>query len=273
VLHPHLRWHSSGHRGGAGTPCWSAVADWFIAHANGGRASTVEGLPAVAIHRLDQRPDLIGRIYEVDSAWPEFMAKDPVANALYWQVAGAFPHLCALAVDEHGAVAATARALAFALEAEGRRELPDGGLDRVTVWAFNDRAEGRVPDTASAVEIALGRAHRGSGLSHRMLAAMRDAARAAGLTRLIAPVRPTGKHRYPAMPMTRYIAMRRGDGLPDDPWLRGAHQGRGAHPAGRASLDGDGRLARPVANLDRAVVRPHRRGDRAAGARAGPLRH
>jgi hypothetical protein len=44
--------------------------------------------------------------------------------------------------------------------------------------------------------------------------------KAAGLTRLIAPVRPTGKHRYPAMPMTRYIAVRRGDGLPDDPWLR-----------------------------------------------------
>ncbi|MGO8885690.1 MAG: hypothetical protein ACLQI7_18745, partial [Streptosporangiaceae bacterium] len=75
-------------------------------------------MPAVAIHRLDKRPDLINRIYEVDSAWPEFMGKDPVANALYWQVAGAFPHLCAVALDERGAVAATARALAFALDAE-----------------------------------------------------------------------------------------------------------------------------------------------------------
>jgi hypothetical protein len=89
-------------------------------------------MPTLAIHRLDQRPDLIDRVYEVDSAWPEFMGQDPVANALYWQVAGAFPHLCAVAVDEAGAVAgafphlcavavdeagavaATARALAFA---------------------------------------------------------------------------------------------------------------------------------------------------------------
>jgi GNAT superfamily N-acetyltransferase len=174
----------------------------------------------VAIHRLDERPDLIGRVYEVDSAWPEFMAKDPVANALYWQVAGAFPHLCAVAVDESDAVAATARALAFALDADGRRELPDGGLDRVTVWAFNDRLDGRAPDTGSAVEIAVGRAHRGGGLSHRMLAALREAARAAGLARLVAPVRPTGKHRYPAMPMAGYVALRRDDGLPADPWLR-----------------------------------------------------
>ncbi|MGO9080216.1 MAG: hypothetical protein ACLQDY_14415 [Streptosporangiaceae bacterium] len=70
------------------------------------------------------------------------------------------------------------------------------------------------------MEIAVGRAHRGSGLSYRMLAALRDAARAAGLARLVAPVRPAGKHRCPAMPMAGYIAMRRGDGLPADPWLR-----------------------------------------------------
>lgn len=177
-------------------------------------------MPTLAIHRLDKRPDLIDRIYEVDSAWAEFMGKDPVANALYWQVAGAFPQLCAVALDDHGAIVATARALAFALDTDGRRELPDGGLDRVTIWGFNDRLDGQAPDTASAVEIAVSRAHRGNGLSHRMLGALRDAARAAGLTRLVAPVRPTGKHRYPAMPMGDYIAMTRGDGLPDDPWLR-----------------------------------------------------
>jgi GNAT superfamily N-acetyltransferase len=174
----------------------------------------------VAIHRLDERPDLVDRVYEVDSAWPEFMSKDPVANALYWQVAGAFPHLCAVAVDERGAVVATARALAFALDTDGRRELPDGGLDRVTIWAFNDRLHRQAPDTGSAVEIAVGRAYRGSGLSYRMLAALRDAAQAAGLARLVAPVRPTGKHGYPAMPMADYLTMRRGDGLPADPWLR-----------------------------------------------------
>jgi hypothetical protein len=174
----------------------------------------------MAIHRLDQRPDLIDRIYEVDSAWPEFMGKDPVANALYWQVATAFPHLCAVAVDEHGVVAATARALAFALQADGRGELPDGGLDRVTIWAFDDRLHSQAPDTGSAVEIAVGTGHRGSGLSYRMLAALRDAAQAAGLARLVAPVRPTGKHRYPAMPMSDYITMRRDDGLLADPWLR-----------------------------------------------------
>src|SRR5215471_13748601 len=172
------------------------------------------------IHRLSERPDLLNRMNEFDPLWPDFMDKDPVVNALFGQVAGAFPHLCAIATDASGAVVATGRALAFARDLPGRDPLPDGGLDRVIVWAFSDRLAGRAPDTASAVEIAIKLDHRGSGLSHRMLAALRDAAKDAGLTHLLAPVRPNGKHRYPDLAMSRYITMVRDDGLPVDPWLR-----------------------------------------------------
>jgi hypothetical protein len=90
----------------------------------------------VIIHRLSERPDLLDRVYEVDSSWPEFMDADPVMNAFFGRVAGSFPHLCAVATDASGAVAATARAVAFALDLPGRGALPDGGLDRVTIWAF-----------------------------------------------------------------------------------------------------------------------------------------
>ena len=172
------------------------------------------------IHRLSDRPDLIDRVYEVDFNWPDFMTADPVMNAFFEQVAGAFPHLCVAATDASGAVAATGRAMAFTFDLPGRGALPDGGLDRAMVWAFSDRLTGRTPDTASAVEIAIGQQYRGSGLSHRMLAALRDAARDAGLTRLVAPVRPNGKHRYPELPMAKYITTVREDGLPADPWLR-----------------------------------------------------
>jgi GNAT superfamily N-acetyltransferase len=174
----------------------------------------------ITVHRLDQRPDLIDRVYEVDSTWPDFMTRDPVANALYWRVAETFPHLCSVATDERDAVVATGRALAFRLDLPDRGALPDGGLDRVSVWAFNDQLAGRAPDIASAVEIAIGRQHQGTGLSHLMLAALRDAARAAGFDRLVAPVRPNAKHQLPQLPMARYITMVREDGLPVDPWLR-----------------------------------------------------
>jgi GNAT superfamily N-acetyltransferase len=172
------------------------------------------------IDRLSDRPDLLDRLYEVDANWPEFTQADPAVNALFGQVASTFPHLCVAATDASGAVLATGRATAFTFDLPGRDALPDGGLDRAMVWAFSDQLAGRTPDTASAVEIAIGQQHRGSGLSHRMLAALRDAARDAGLSRLVAPVRPNGKHQYPALPMTEYITMVRADGLPVDPWLR-----------------------------------------------------
>jgi GNAT superfamily N-acetyltransferase len=174
----------------------------------------------ISIHRLDQRPDLIERVYEVQHTWPAFMSKDPVANALNWQIASAFPSLCAVATDEQDTVVAAGRAVPFTLAEPGRGSLPDGGLDRVLIWAFDDKAMGRATTIASAVDIVVGRDHQGTGLSHRMLAAMRDAVRAAGLSQLVAPVRPNAKHQQPLLPMAEYITLLRDDGLPVDPWLR-----------------------------------------------------
>jgi hypothetical protein len=62
--------------------------------------------------------------------------------------------------------------------------------------------------------------HRRQGLSAVILHAMRSSAAAHGLTSLIAPVRPTLKHRYPLTPIERYVSWTRPDGSPFDPWLR-----------------------------------------------------
>jgi hypothetical protein len=62
--------------------------------------------------------------------------------------------------------------------------------------------------------------HQRRGLSTAILQAMRSTAAASGLTALIAPVRPTLKHRYPLTPIERYVRWTRPDGFPFDPWLR-----------------------------------------------------
>ena len=40
------------------------------------------------------------------------------------------------------------------------------------------------------------------------------------MTRVIAPLRPTRKHRYPLFSIADYAGWIRDDGLPFDPWLR-----------------------------------------------------
>jgi hypothetical protein len=49
---------------------------------------------------------------------------------------------------------------------------------------------------------------------------MAAAARAAGFSRLVAPVRPNRKDRHPLVPIDDYARWRRADGLPVDPWIR-----------------------------------------------------
>ena len=60
-----------------------------------------------------------------------------------------------------------------------------------------------------------------------MIQAFRDTARAAELTGVIAPVRPTLKERYPLIPIETYLEWRRDDGTHFDPWIR-IHERMGA---------------------------------------------
>ena len=57
--------------------------------------------------------------------------------------------------------------------------------------------------------------------------ALTERARAAGVDRIFAPIRPTWKSKYPTTPMSRYAAWTRADGLSIDPWIR-THQRMGA---------------------------------------------
>lgn len=72
----------------------------------------------------------------------------------------------------------------------------------------------------SLLEARLAPAHQGAGLSRGLLHAVRANVQLRGLHDLFGPVRPTGKSREPGVSMTEYAARVRGDGLPQDPWLR-----------------------------------------------------
>lgn len=173
----------------------------------------------ITVSTLAERPEYVARLDELEDTWPTFMGKDPIANALLWQVAATFPDCCVVATDEEGTVIGCGRAAPFSLSHHGG-ELPDGGWDRVLIWAFEDELERVDPDVVSALEIAISPAHLGKGLSHRILAAMRDAVAARGYRELVAPVRPNKKHEQPTLPMNEYVRLVREDGLPVDPWLR-----------------------------------------------------
>jgi hypothetical protein len=178
-------------------------------------------MATLQITTLAERPELIGRVYEVQDTWPQFMGHDVLANALFHRVAADFPQFCVMATDQDGTPVARGRSVPFRLGGAAYREhLPDGGWDHVLAWAYDDLEAGVEPNAASALEIAITPGHRGTGLSYRLLAALREAVAGQGIRTLYAPVRPTGKHLVPRLPMARYITETGPDGLPADAWLR-----------------------------------------------------
>jgi len=69
-----------------------------------------------------------------------------------------------------------------------------------------------------AAQIHPGR--RGQGPASELLTALRDLAGQRGWQRVIAPVRPTLKARYPLTPIATFATWTQEDGAPLDSWLR-----------------------------------------------------
>ena len=161
----------------------------------------------------------------MEGAWPEFMYHDTVLNELFGRVIGELAEFQFYAWDdEREQVVGVGNAIPTDWDGDVT-SLPDGGVDAVVQARFAEGAP--APTVLCALQILIAPDHRGQGLSGRMIARMAEIGRNHGLDTLIAPVRPNLKHRYPLVPMERYITWRRPDGTHLDPWLR-THERAGA---------------------------------------------
>ena len=135
---------------------------------------------------------------------------------------------------------------------ETLRACPDGGVDAVVEARFAEEPPSR--HVLCALQILIAARPPRPGLSSRMVRRMGEIGREHGLDRLIAPVRPNLKHRYPLVPMERYITWRRDDGTHLDPWLR-THERLGAEIRQRRHrVDANSRHGRRVGGMDGDVV-------------------
>ncbi|MET8584747.1 N-acetyltransferase [Streptomyces collinus] len=174
----------------------------------------------VRVNSLAERPDRLPAVLGMADTWPEFVTQDPVGNAHYGRIPTELPEYALFAEDERGEILAHAFSVPFRLDAEGRGALPARGWDQILLWAFSDLRHGVRPDTVSAISVVVSPAAQGRGLSAVMLSAMRANAAARGFREVVAPVRPSAKHREPHTPIHEYAHRVRPDGLPHDPWLR-----------------------------------------------------
>jgi len=167
--------------------------------------------------------------------WPEFIFHDPVSNAHVERVEAYFPRYDILLLDR-GEVVAGGWGVPLAWNGTAAA-LPDG-YDGAMVGAVEGHENAVEPDTLCVMAAGVKRGRQGAGLAGQVLTALRERAVADGLRRVIAPVRPTLKTRYPLTPMSQFARWTRDDGLHIDPWIR-THQRLGARilrPAPRSMV-------------------------------------
>jgi GNAT superfamily N-acetyltransferase len=181
----------------------------------------------IEVVSLRDRPDLLNKADElVASVWPAFVLQDPVAgrywHELYSPALAAFQTLAIETVGGMETVVGFANTVPFACDLDGdlAATLPDDGWDAVLRDGVELMLRGGQANALSALAITVHPTKRGSGLAQRLIEAMKQAARAAGLSTLVAPIRPTLKAHYPLQSFDEYCAWTGADGLPFDPWIR-----------------------------------------------------
>jgi GNAT superfamily N-acetyltransferase len=112
--------------------------------------------------------------------------------------------------------------------------LPPEGWDWIVESAANNNGQRR--NALGALAISVPGIHRGKGVARRMIEGFRELAAKKGCDGVIAPVRPSEKHRHPFVPMEEYIGWTDDKGRNFDPWLRShlAAGGRIIKPASRS---------------------------------------
>jgi GNAT superfamily N-acetyltransferase len=138
-----------------------------------------------------ERPELWQDTEAVSQAvWPEYNHHGDVLNPYWWKVALRIsPEYQLVLCDEHDDVLAEGHTVpcAWDVTTEGLGD----GIDAMIAGAFEAREATRRLTTLGALAAEIKPQFQGRGLADRPLDAMADIARDAGVTHLIAPVRPS----------------------------------------------------------------------------------
>ncbi len=188
-------------------------------------------MPDLAVVTTADRPDLADqRTAALLGVWPEFIFHDQVSASLTDRVTSEFPRYDVTILDGGQVVAG---GWGVPLRWDGTVPGLPGGYDGALLTAISGLEQDVAPDTLCAMAVAVRRDRQGAGLGGRVLTALQARAADAGLTRMIVPVRPVLKARYPLASMASFARWARADGTHLDSWIR-THQKLGATILGPA---------------------------------------
>lgn len=181
------------------------------------------------------RPDLHAQAAEAfRERWPEFIFHDPISKKYHPRTTDYFADFDILVLERSGGRdRVVAGGWGVPMPWDGTfADLPEG-YDGALARSVQAHESGSRPTALSFMAVAVAASHDRQGLAAVVLTELSRRAAERGLTHVVAPLRPTWKHRYPTHPMADYATWLDDDGYSIDPWVR-LHQRLGASILGPA---------------------------------------
>jgi hypothetical protein len=173
----------------------------------------------LTVERLDARPWSDEQLEPLfGGTFPEFITADQGVKEYIGRVREWFADLHIILIDSGDVPVAAGWGVPIRWNGKVS-DLPAGYTDTLR-RAVEGRERADEPDTLVICGGVVSPARTGQGLSAELITALRELATTPGWQRVIAPVRPTLKPRYPLTPIEEFARWTRPDGAPLDPWLR-----------------------------------------------------
>jgi GNAT superfamily N-acetyltransferase len=150
--------------------------------------------------------------------WPEFIFHDKTVRLYSDRRRSYFPDWEFYLVDDTRRLIGGCWGVPLAWDGTVS-DLPGGFTDSLA-RSVDSYEAGVEPNTCVLMAAAVRNDEQGKGHASRVITAVKEQVIARGLTRMIAPVRPTLKSSYPLTDIAEFMNWTREDGLPLDPWLR-----------------------------------------------------
>ncbi|MCK4329696.1 GNAT family N-acetyltransferase [candidate division WOR-3 bacterium] len=163
---------------------------------------------------LSNNPKLIDVINDIHSEpWPTFLSEDEIIKKYWRSLYEIYPQYQLLFKEETDYVGL---ANCFPIDWDGKvNGLPAGFDQAVEVILKNQQTA----NCLCALAIVVRKKYSGKGISSEILKVVKEIGNKHGFTKLIIPVRPTLKSKYPLVSMKNYMQWEKSE-LPFDPWLK-----------------------------------------------------
>lgn len=156
--------------------------------------------------------------------WPEMLAYDPTYQKYSAEVDRKFAafQLAAVISSTPRRVIGVAHSVPLHI-ADPHAELPNTGWDFALENSIANAVAGVRPNSVCGLSITVLPEFQQRGIGRKLIEAIVCLASQRGIPRVIMPVRPVSKERWPNVSMEEFLTLKRDDGFHADPWIR-AHQ-------------------------------------------------